>query len=263
MDNYIRPKNQVNKEKRTIQLILTGDLPAASIIRGFYTTTIVNIITWNKAYSLFPETIIGRQTYPLARRYEDYHPDVIKKYTNRGWEVIVSLPQKPKFINKTKSLCTTGTRHIGDSYTWQISLDTTGIRPPPVPDFVIAHTHFRIHQYSRYFSIHTYPFISSVLKYEYSSPRGNNTFFKGFLTPLLKEAVAIESAKVRPLNRPSNKLLSHYFKDSSWINGNAPEGWKFWDDHIPAWYEEWKKSIAESKTSENSDGVSPLTSQAN
>jgi hypothetical protein len=84
-----------------------------------YTTALVNVITGNHAYCVFPNaTFIKRQTYPT--RIPDYFNGVIltQKYKDRGWEFIQRVP-KQKWVTEELDL---GGRWIGDKHTWKMAL---------------------------------------------------------------------------------------------------------------------------------------------
>jgi hypothetical protein len=84
-----------------------------------YTTALVNIITGNHAYCVFPNaTFIKRQTYPT--RIPDYFKGVIltQKYKDRGWEFIQRLPKQKEVTGELDLGC----RWIGDKHTWKMAL---------------------------------------------------------------------------------------------------------------------------------------------
>ncbi|KAI4715738.1 hypothetical protein E4T48_08086 [Aureobasidium sp. EXF-10727] len=108
----------VNGEFVRLEIILTHNHPIHSTL-STYTTALVNVITGNHAYSVFPNaTFIKRQTYPT--RIPDYFNGVIltQKYKDRGWEFIQRMP-KQKRVTEELDL---GCRRIGDKHTWKIAL---------------------------------------------------------------------------------------------------------------------------------------------
>lgn len=73
-----------------IQVIATSDHPLGLILENYSTTPVVNFISWNKAYSVFPfPTFIRHEGFYLKPR-GDANERMINKYTVRGWEL-----QKP------------------------------------------------------------------------------------------------------------------------------------------------------------------------
>lgn len=84
-----------------------------------YTTALVNVITGNHAYCVFPNaTFMKRQTYPT--RIPDYFNSVIlaQKYKDRGWRFIQRVP-KQKWVTGELDI---GCRWIGDKHTWKMAL---------------------------------------------------------------------------------------------------------------------------------------------
>ncbi|CAD0112569.1 unnamed protein product [Aureobasidium uvarum] len=108
----------VDGEFVRLEIILTHKHPIHSTL-STYTTALVNAITGNHAYCVFPNaTFIKRQTYPT--RIPDYFNGVIltQKYKDRGWEFIQRIPKK-KRVTEELDL---GYRRIGDKHTWKIAL---------------------------------------------------------------------------------------------------------------------------------------------
>ncbi|CAJ2501734.1 Uu.00g045870.m01.CDS01 [Anthostomella pinea] len=127
------------------QLIATKDIPVQGILRCYYTTCIVNFITWNKAYSLFPiATFVDHETIPLKRlnnQEKRYH----EKYRPRGWTMKASPPQVLETGFVTTVRASSGQRRVGDRHTWAIPLDTAGVTPAPTPDYVIESSCFEVY----------------------------------------------------------------------------------------------------------------------
>ncbi|KAG9690307.1 hypothetical protein KCU95_g9057, partial [Aureobasidium melanogenum] len=108
----------VNGELVRLEIILTHQHPIHSTL-STYTTALVNVITDNHAYSIFPHaTFTKRQTYPT--RIPDYFNGVIltQKYKDRGWQFIQRVPKK----NRVTGELDLGRRRIGDKHTWKMAL---------------------------------------------------------------------------------------------------------------------------------------------
>ncbi|KAI5273753.1 hypothetical protein E4T47_03033 [Aureobasidium subglaciale] len=109
---------EVNGELVRLEIIQCHGHPVHSTL-STYTTALVNVITGNHAYCIFPNaTFIKRQTYPT--RVPDYFNGVVlaQKYQDRGWRFIQRLP-KTKRVTEELAL---GRRRIGDKHTWKIAL---------------------------------------------------------------------------------------------------------------------------------------------
>lgn len=101
-----------------LEIILTIDHPIHATL-STYTTALVNIVTGDHAYCVFPNaTFLKRQTFPI--RVPDYFNGTIlaKKYQDRGWTFIQRTPQEKE---TTKEL-DIGRRRIGDRHTWKVVL---------------------------------------------------------------------------------------------------------------------------------------------
>jgi len=108
----------VNGEFIRLEIILTHNHPIHSTL-STYTTALVNVITGNHAYSVFPNaTLVKRQTYPT--RIPDYFNGVIltQKYKDRGWEFIQMIPKQKRTMEELDL----GYRWIGDKHTWKVAL---------------------------------------------------------------------------------------------------------------------------------------------
>jgi len=66
-----------------IQLVAVGGTPLQTVLTGFYMTAIVNFITWNKAYSIFPRhTFLQHKGY-LLQPLNEYLSILLRKYASR------------------------------------------------------------------------------------------------------------------------------------------------------------------------------------
>jgi len=96
--------------------------PVQSILDGFYGTVIMNVITWNYAYCLFPHTTFVERGMRILE-WTDGPPErmAIAKYEHRGWPVLNWCPEaegvEPDEYEKE--------RRVGDSMSWVIPLDSS------------------------------------------------------------------------------------------------------------------------------------------
>ncbi|KAI0012491.1 hypothetical protein F4779DRAFT_614462 [Xylariaceae sp. FL0662B] len=145
--------NDFKNSKSKIQLVATSGPPLQAILRGYYTTAIVNFISWNKAYSVFPRaTFIDHQTVPL-KHIDEHKGELHQKYSRRGWRMRTE-PVVPKgilgrggFTFPLGKLDKDGTRRVGDHDTWTLPLDTTSVEKPAKPDFVLEYSCFQVKDY--------------------------------------------------------------------------------------------------------------------
>lgn len=125
------------------QLIATGGLPVQCILRCYYTSCIMNFITWNKAYSIFPNiTFVRHKTVPL-RALDHLEQPYYIKYRERGFDLEprVSTREKGEFVIRPGA--SYAQRRIGDRYTWTIKLDTKDVEPA-TPDHLFESNSFSI-----------------------------------------------------------------------------------------------------------------------
>ncbi|THY24536.1 hypothetical protein D6D02_00742 [Aureobasidium pullulans] len=163
-----------------IRFHLTRTLPLHSILTDCaFSTAHVNIITWNKAYCMFPNvTFIDRRMYFL------HNPDealgqILSKYSAHGWRTSEWVD-----YDQTKGCNKPGIREnfrrVGDSSSWVIPLNLHKIRTPETSDSILESCTFQIFpdsgpQKSRHavtglktFSIGAQIFSCCMLKHNYT-----------------------------------------------------------------------------------------------
>jgi hypothetical protein len=124
------------------------------MLRGTYTTAVLNIITWNKAYSIFPDaTFLGRETFMLYPLNDNYRLR-LSKYAERGWQNWVTSKEPQTTSTERQPFWTSltvpsrsslgGHRRIADERTWIVEFDTEGVQPPSIPGSVLEHSCFAI-----------------------------------------------------------------------------------------------------------------------
>jgi hypothetical protein len=242
-------------------------------VATFYTTAVVNFITWNAAYSIFPDlTFIKRSTYQLTQ-LTPFYGEQVAKYGPRGWKLLETVSDGDHRHTKSLRLDDgkNAERRVGDSFTWKIDLDINGVTPG-APSSVIEHCFFAISRNeisSAYAVFHPEPerystshyvthmsvFKSCVLKYQYLTNRVNrgyawkeerdtHRFFWKQQAGRLNELTRIECDKLPEDERPVdivNSVEREYFTHAAAIRRNPPEGWTFWDSEVPEWFKEYEK----------------------
>ena len=188
----------LNRGQRRIQIIACPKVPLAFILQGFYTTALVNFISWNTAYAIFPRSaFLEHKTFPLTP-LNDYFCGLHEKYSHRGWKMATWEKHNAgwkydlddivgKTSDSTQKQHDGIKRHIhrvGGRSTWKIPLSTAGIRNPTQPDHVIEDATFTIVQPRairqtltqaeldlvaewHHYTITTNVFRSKVLRYKY------------------------------------------------------------------------------------------------
>ena len=85
--------------------------PVESVVKQFYGSAIMNVITWNKAYCLFPRTtFVERGMCALRTHLRKQEEEAIAKYERRGWPLLDWSPL-PELQ---------AARRVGDSMTWVV-----------------------------------------------------------------------------------------------------------------------------------------------
>jgi hypothetical protein len=250
---YKRPE-----EDTEIRIACTHDTPLSSILRGFHTTALLNVMTWNMSYSLFPETafLSPRETYPLQEMlYPDKDQEFLAKYEKRGWCCPETIPSQGRSLSSLDQ--PSGSRQLCDSKTWKMALDVSGVEASSaVPDFVLECSEFRIWKPrpGGGFCIDTFPTESCVLRHNYLASYLNHwPSWLDFLQSKSDALTRIELEKLseeempqfmRGPNIPNSDFYS--FND----NFEKPTVWTFYDELVPQWLEEWLKTERETVESD-------------
>lgn len=124
----------VNQRPLQVQVVVSKISPVATIL-DFHSTPVMNIFTWNRAYSLFPRTNFDSHRMCILRQDDALDYEIISKYEQRGFESSNDFPldSHPSAIvlDKTSRRMT---RWVGDKFTWTVDLDVAGIVPHATPE---------------------------------------------------------------------------------------------------------------------------------
>lgn len=119
----------------------TSIRPVGMILENYGTTTVVNFISYNKAYSVFPlPTFIHHEGWYLKPRSEA-NERLMNKYASRGWTLRIPGSFKG---NEVTNHPMQDLRRIGDWYTWSIPLDVSEIPRCRRPTEILENTCFSI-----------------------------------------------------------------------------------------------------------------------
>jgi hypothetical protein len=223
----------------------------------------MNIISREYAYSFFPDlNFIKRTAYGINgdddENYEISTNEISEapavKYRRRGWKWEKATARDD--VRNMHSLQLKGRRRIGDSYTWSIPLDVHGVTPGK-PTSVLQHSIFKAEQLPSPFGssapgqyiVHLVTMSCSVLRYEYTTSLTFHDPFS-FWASVGQKLNNLEEAEHAKF--PEDEWLMNYqLERQTWrpsaseFMGNEPEGWTFYDDQIPAWFEEYSREEAE------------------
>ncbi|KAI0083367.1 hypothetical protein BDY19DRAFT_900417 [Irpex rosettiformis] len=109
-----------------VQVIVANTCPM-EVILWFHSTVVINVISWDRAYSLYPRATFEHRKSVLLRQRHHNFDDVIQKYTNRGFGFVFTLDHDDL---KSDPAFASSPRWIGDGHSWVIDLPTEGVTLP-------------------------------------------------------------------------------------------------------------------------------------
>ena len=235
-----------------IFLQITDCPPAQFILQATETTAQVNIISWNKAYSVFPlPTFIQRKSYMLQCCDEDTGV-LVRELCRSGWNVQgVMWPEEQRSNHPIRER-----RRIGDRYTWVIPFDTRKVEWSKTPDYVLEHACFKMDLSMNYddwkfydreqetvrnYIIEAKTLESKVLRHTYVYGEDD---MKDFIFPRLHSSTILELRKLESEQRPTNYdfILGNLGDiDGALGDFDRPASWRYRDDDFPEWYKAFEK----------------------
>lgn len=237
-----------------------------------YFTGNANVITWDKAYSVFPyATFVQRKLYAL-RPSDHLFAGYLNVYRREGWkleDVIRPLDDRragTQFYGPRLPDCMLNDRQLGDGDCWTIklcgSLGSNLSRAPPVGPNIELNM-FRVSSWRRGMSGYKSPcfplrlkiFEHQMLKFGYLFHRGD---WKNTLRDRLDDMLLLELAcmddKDRPdvfivhavKETPDHRFIKEFIRDSSWDPAVNPiEGMSidrdYADDMLQKWFNEFER----------------------
>ncbi|KAF2662071.1 hypothetical protein K491DRAFT_710482 [Lophiostoma macrostomum CBS 122681] len=245
---YVRPSDRYRK-RTEVSLHFSDEVPLVKILRRTYHTARANVISWNKAYCLFPiSTVLKREYYPMTSLNTSAHTNF-----TRSFQQIATLGFKARSVLWDYSHAMTnemaalqGERSLADRHSWVINLDTTGIKHPGVPDHLLDQASFSLTCTKRnsainYISLTCTGLKSPVLQYTYvhhnDCPRGIDLFCNRRLQEL--ELMALSTLEVA--NRPAeyNAIMQGTTKLSEVMGKfTIPSWWQYYDDEVEPLFRE-------------------------
>ncbi|PQE03782.1 hypothetical protein CJF30_00006482 [Rutstroemia sp. NJR-2017a BBW] len=124
-------RSSTKAEAVHVRIIYTIGTPLKAIFRIFRGSFVVNIISWNFAYSLFPALNYIKRTAHGSKGGRNANSEVTWTW------------QEAAAQGGIKHLHSLQFRRIGDSYTWSIALDTNGVKAGQ-PTSVLQHSFFKV-----------------------------------------------------------------------------------------------------------------------
>ncbi|KAJ6506807.1 hypothetical protein C8R45DRAFT_1208793 [Mycena sanguinolenta] len=121
-----------HKGTNKIQLIVASTDPMETIM-SFHTTCVMNIITHDKAFSLYPWSTFVTKEALVVETVGAGQEAGRKKYADRGWTMIHAMS-----ASRNSELGVRVHRSIGDRFTWTISLPPLSTDPNENPDSILS-----------------------------------------------------------------------------------------------------------------------------
>ncbi|KAI4248161.1 MAG: hypothetical protein LQ352_006006 [Teloschistes flavicans] len=252
-------KKRADSTESQIQIVITAHMPIYAILNGFYSTLVVNVISWNKAYAIYPQPSFLRHKTYLLRKMDDYNGQSLVKYDARGWRSQdVLWPEE-----EASHGCMLKLRRLDDQFTWKIPLDITDVVPAKTPDFVLEFTSWKLSKYTPgersnelpFYRTYNDKFSALTLKYRYifrdhpltsSGGGGDGRFWNDFLRPRIDRMTLLELHKIPAAKR--SQLIEDTMKrypDSLDILSNELTRCDIslpnYDHEIPGWFAEWER----------------------
>lgn len=238
-----------------IRVIRTTGPPVHSLLVSAYTTADVNLITWNKAYSVFPrQTFVNHKFYPL-RPMDDIFGSILNKYKKQGWTTRdIIWPD----LATDQARASGVKRRIGDSSSLVILLDTSSVQQASTPDSVIEHAQFTMFEGQSIVRRSAHPNVrdpapqiqvqllkSPALRYVYTA----SGIWLRYVTERLQRWAWVEIYKLEQTERPqqfANGIPDH-FNVSLPDDFSMPESWDYADNQLPLWYQELEQRMSKEK----------------
>lgn len=227
-----------------------------AILSSFYSTVVVNFLTWNKAYAIFPLPTFVHHKGFLLKPLDNYISSVLEKYSRRGWRFQGQMWPEEKGSNQPIQ----ASRLIGDKFTWMIPFDTSHVNWSTTPDFVLEYGDFVLKPSpwaeSSNYKIEATWFQSAVLRHKYLFA---SLSWMKFLGARVDELTILELYKLEPDKRPArfrralsrtdeqDRFTMYRLVQDEMRDFQKPDSWTYWDDEVPKWHEAWLQSEAQSK----------------
>ena len=239
--------------KRAIRLHMTEEPPIYNVFREAYFTAEANIISWNKAYSMFAlPTYVLKTCYSLSA-WVERSANSAQVLSRRGLNVQgVLWPEDKRRNHPIRER-----RRVGDRYTWSIPFDTRKVQTSKTPDYVLEYACFEciaiggeyddnepyrdIGGEVRHYYLGMDTLESKVLKYSYTL---RDFDMRAFFNARLHASTILELHKLNAAERPAGWeqiLLNPSHTINLALRGfDPPPSWTYRDDEIPKWYKAWE-----------------------
>ncbi|PPQ72160.1 hypothetical protein CVT24_002411 [Panaeolus cyanescens] len=118
------------REGKKVQVMVTWQ-STVGVVLQFHSTCVMNIITSNKAYCLYPRaTLVDKRSLVVRRPdfLEQRSADAIHKYHQRGYSMEY-IVENERDISSPRSAYCVGPRSVGDSKCWVLDIQGSETSP--------------------------------------------------------------------------------------------------------------------------------------
>ena len=231
-------------------------MPILATLSGFYTTALLNVISWNKAYAIFAhDTFLGQKTYML-KPMDTYFETLLRKYARRGWHWEEIMRPADHF----PSTSIQPLRRLGDRFTWTLPLSTHDVERSPQLDLVLEYAFFTLRPRRSRSRPDTVSYLLSAQPFQHISldhryVRPGRLDWTSFLADRLCSYANMDLLAMEPEDRPAwftawplHKRLIHpgdpvLYSRKTLDGFKRPSGWRTFDDMIPTWFNQWYQCL--------------------
>ena len=210
-------------DAKKVQIIVSRVSPLASILdfhssahlswdvssgcSFFIVACVMNIITYNAAYSLYPyATFERRDTIVLNARSRAQ--EALTKYASRGWRILAKSSPLNSYLHSSRRnflyspwFFVDKPRWVCDGMSWTIPLDTTGVTSPPPPSVSsrelewdpLAECGWKMTVLCNTVDMDYLHIKSKILRWQYTSPESGHIYY---ILQFLTDQGKLEHAKV-------------------------------------------------------------------
>ncbi len=229
-----------------IRVIITKHEPITAILKVYYSTCLVNVISWNKAYAVFPiPTFVHHTTLYLMEPGSKTHACADATLAAMGWSALKDLPREetPAHMITGEASADYQVRRVGDECSWIITLDTAGMNSTQsTSDGVNEYAQFHLtkedhyEKQIRFYTLRSDRNIShALLRNVYVGSEVSWVIFVKVMLSKIECDKASESSEGHKYGvcGCAWEALSSQKTAKPW------HGLIYCDDEIPRWYEEW------------------------
>ncbi|KZV93091.1 hypothetical protein EXIGLDRAFT_674411 [Exidia glandulosa HHB12029] len=222
-------------DTRQVQIIVADITPVQAVL-GFHATMVMNFITWDRVFSLYPAGTFERRRAVVTYSEDRHFGKAMIKYAARGFRIDSTL-----FDDEAqRGLFKFGPRWVGDSHCWVVKLDTTGIDPPAFPVQWEVNSwelgHHSEHDPRDMFgecAIKSTPLRSVIFRHRYCVM---DEFYQYILIRVLRPQGRIEFERMQAMDLTPGIGLGY---------GQArPDGFEYRDEDLPRYKESFLQAMA-------------------